>query len=325
MFRLKRILAVLATRVAAPPLALGHGLLTYPAMRTAFEAGGNAHDCAHCRNAGGTWAQSGEGALAFADGYPSNAAHGLCGDLPGNTRNVHGNFPTTTVDVGGGTLRTRFTVTTNHWGKLCFYVFTNPDDVASGNEAAGIPLQRADGQGNCVFPPQVDKTDGDGMVYAGPATPADWLEGWGDNYDSLLHWPASLHCNGFCVLQSHWTTGHTCTPPGVPPHAVKLYDGWPAPPCEGSTALWPEQFWNCANFVPAAETVAVTLQLPPQPPLPPPEDVSAIAAYMQCGDDTAMPYGFSRCMHGLQCARQNDYYAQCLPPHEVPADWDVVY
>ncbi len=70
---------------------------------------------------------------------------------------------------------------TNHWGKICFRVFLNPADV-NGNEGAAQPIIRKDGQGSCVYPPQVDGSDGDGLTYIGQANNADFFGGFGYKY-----------------------------------------------------------------------------------------------------------------------------------------------
>lgn len=240
------------------PLAVaGHGLLSYPPHRTAFNSGDNAYTCAHCLNAGGTNEQSSSRTQTYTDQFPSTALHRICGDPVSHPARNEGSFPSTKVTIDDdGSFRVDVVITTNHWGKMCFRVFTNPADVDAGNENAAQKIYREDDpSNNCVYPPQQDGTDGDGLVFVGSATKDNWGEGWGNLYRAWFKWPG-LSCEGYCVLHMHWTTGHSCTPPGIPAGNVKYYNPtWPTPAC-GDPSIWPEQFWNCANFI-VDGTVAV--------------------------------------------------------------------
>ena len=62
----------------------------------------------------------------------------------------------------------------------------------------------------------------------------------GTTYTSYWQLPAGLLCDGVtarCVMQLHWTTGNSCTPPGTPAQ----YAGSTAT-C-GAGAAYPEEFW----------------------------------------------------------------------------------
>ena len=61
----------------------------------------------------------------------------------------------------------------------------------------------------------------------------------------LFQLPAGLVCDGSsarCVLQWHWTSGNSCTPPGTPSQYASSTLG----PC-GINNPYPEEFFNCAD------------------------------------------------------------------------------
>ncbi len=203
----------------------------------------------------GTDRQSGGHTLQWVDQFPSKAVMNPCGDPLGNDRNMVGSFPTTQLDISTGVFPIKFAITTNHWGRIRYRLYTNENDL---NTERHVLLERADGKGIQVYPPQENGKDGDGMRALGQATNADWLGGWGDLYQSEFRWPAGVTCQPVCVIQMEWVTGHSCTPEGVPDANAKFYGGQPAVPCSKQGSPWPEVFLNCANVVVGSGSVAVS-------------------------------------------------------------------
>lgn len=309
------------------PALDAHGLMTFPPMRTAFTPFFGATDCPFCLNAGGTDRQSGGRTIQWEDVYPSKALHTPCGDPPGVTRNMVGTFPTTQLTLNAdGSFPIRFAITTNHWGIIKYRLFANSVDLES---ARGVLLQRADGNGAGVFPPQSDGSDGDGMKALGQATSADWLGGWGQLYESRFLWPEGFSCAPVCVIQMEWTTGHSCTPPGVPDSSAKFYGGQPAIPCTTPGNPFPEQFWNCADvvasggktrtIVPSNTTAAAPVATPAVVALSDKgtglasRKPGSIGEWQQCGDFNNMPYTDVACAVG-SCIKMTETFAKCTPP-----------
>lgn len=133
----------------------------------------------------GTAKQSGERSIQWEDVYPTKALINPCGDPPGDDRNLYGSFPTTNLDIADGTFPIKFVITTNHWGRIMYRLFTNPNDL---NTDKHYVLERADGKGTAVHPPLEDGGNGDGMRALGTATSADWLGGWGQLYESQFRY-----------------------------------------------------------------------------------------------------------------------------------------
>ncbi|KAK9835180.1 hypothetical protein WJX81_004039 [Elliptochloris bilobata] len=98
-------------------------------------------------------------------------------------------------------------------------------------------------------------------------------------------------------------------------------DTWEGYQCPAGTACsrHSEWFWQC---LPASKPP------PPPPPLPPIVDpLNVLAAYDQCGGISGAPtvalaldqaWAGSSCPAGTQCARQSQYYWQCLPASPPP-------
>lgn len=329
MVRVALVAPAIIITLLLPATIDAHGLMTFPPMRTAFTPYFGPNDCPFCLNAGGTDRQSGGRTIQWEDVYPSKALHTPCGDPPGVARNMAGTFPTTPLTLDAdGSFPVRFAITTNHWGIIKYRIFANSVDLES---ARGVLLQRADGNGAGVFPPQSDGSDGNGMKALGQATSADWLGGWGQLYESRFLWPEGFSCAPVCVIQMEWTTGHSCTPPGVPDSSAKFYGGQPAVPCTTPGNPFPEQFWNCADVVASGgKTRTITTQPPvntTQSPAVTPAVVALsdkggsgatrqpgfLGEWQQCGDQYNMPYMDVACATG-SCIKMTETFAKCTPP-----------
>lgn len=209
-----------------------HGFLSKPRSRNYLHSSNN---CPHCLNAGGP-AKTGTGR------YPLSR-HGMCGDPADGPREheAGGRFATGKVTGyyrQGGRIRLTTSITTDHRGmieyRVCRYRAGPPAaERRSLTEAClnAHVLRRVKGGGQYLY-----LGNGPERGYTPPKP-----------FAALYRLPPNLACDGRrwkCVLQMHWVSGNTCSPPQIP--KTRRVRGLET--C-GASAPFPEEFWNCADII----------------------------------------------------------------------------
>jgi Lytic polysaccharide mono-oxygenase, cellulose-degrading len=204
-----------------------HGYLSKPRSRNYLHSSNN---CPHCLNAGGPQ-------------KTSRFGHGMCGD-PADRPREHeagGRFATGKVTGyyrQGGRIRLTTSIATDHRGliqyRVCRYRAGSPAAERRALTEACLNkhiLRRVKGSGRYVY-----LGNGPERGY-NPPKPVT----------AIFRLPKDLACDGRrwkCVLQMHWVSGNTCSPPQIP----RKYSVAGLQTC-GASAPAPEEFWNCADIV----------------------------------------------------------------------------
>lgn len=220
------------------PCVQAHGYLKLPASRNYLA---NSDYCPHCLNAGGVRVVYGP-----SDSYP-NGRYGVCGDpytdpAPRN-HEAGGKYwtgnPAATY-VQGQTIEIDLVITTNHYGRFEFKIC----EVGLSSDAERKELSQ-----DCFDQHQLVQANipqaqapGEKYFYTSPQDPVY------NEYTMYYKLPENVTCNGGtsrCVLQWHWESGNTCTPPGTP---VEYQVPSNLQQC-GPGVSPPEEFWNCADLL----------------------------------------------------------------------------
>ncbi|PSC74252.1 chitin binding domain-containing [Micractinium conductrix] len=266
--------AVLAAALAALPLAAAHGYMAQPAARnyihsTYYERTQQERQaipesywnyCPHCLAAGGPGQVSDNGALTWPAGL-----NGFCGDMYYNNGNkpqvdtgrdheAGGRYAT--EEIGGvyeegGVMEIKISITAHHNGRFEFKICRI---LAPGPGQTWAQAEKAQMSNECFNQYVLVQAP-----VAGAQAPYQQFsflpfKTWGGYsfdltppfYSYYYSVPDGLRCDGVyarCVLQWHWVTGNSCTPPGTPDQFKEKSIN----EC-GSTAPYPEEFWNCADI-----------------------------------------------------------------------------
>jgi len=145
--------------------------------------------------------------------------------------------------------------------------------------------------------------------------------------------PDDLKCE-HCTLQWYWSTGNTCVyDAGYFSFFEKMHDAgypstsWcrycrPGASCSESccgtqgNGNYAEEFWNCADVAvyPPGQGPTPAPPTPGSAPTPAPGPCTQL--WGQCGGQGFT--GYTCCVAGSMCNKQNDYYSQCVPGVETP-------